>query len=757
MKEEKIITVPGWQVIGKTVRGSSHVRSDLPNQDALKLPASDMHTGLILALADGHGSSKYFRSDVGAQTAVSVAHEILASADPAHLSMTKRWAEDQLPKQLVYRWREEVKRHYEAHPFTTREQERLVRKDGKAAWETVQADPVQTYGATLLAVLVTETFILYVQLGDGDILKVSERGEVSRALPGDTRLFANETTSLCSRNAWADFRIHFEVLPVPQAAPALIMLSTDGYSNSFQHEKGFLAVGSDLLAMIREEGLDEVEAQLEGWLNDASEHGSGDDITLGLLCRSNATRQTLRVSQKAGPFFSLREALQKARPQASILVEPGIYREQCVIEKPLQIIGQGPQENIIIESVGSPCISMQADQAEVRGLTLKSHTGSADHYQLVGTVDILKGQLLLQDCDISAAAPACVHIVGSAAEAVIRGCRIHDGQGFGILADGARGSVEQCDIFGNAGPGLEMRQSSMIVRDCRIHDGLASGVNILAGSQARVEDCDIFANTAPGVMIADMSNPIILSCRIHDGKSGGVFVHRNGLGHLENCEIAGNQAYGVGSSQQSNLRLQGCKIHHGEQRGVVVWGKSGGKITGSEIYDNSWAGIEIREESILLIEDTKIYGGREAGIRITEGGQVEIKRSSIFENGNNGIVAWGKSRGSIGEKTEIYANVGAGVEIREQSVLALNECSLHSNRGPAIALYERGDVSLDDCQCASNSGGVFSGDYSVLLYRLKTFISWLRKRPSRKALPASARQLQSSPMNGKEHESLEGQ
>src|SRR2546421_356438 len=82
-------------------------------------------------------------------------------------------------------------------------------------------------------------------------------------------------------------------------------VSTDGYANSFRHEKDFLAVGSDLLAMIREEGLDEVASQLEGWLNDASEHGSGDDITLGLLCRANATQQTLRVSQQNGPYFSL--------------------------------------------------------------------------------------------------------------------------------------------------------------------------------------------------------------------------------------------------------------------------------------------------------------------------------------------------------------------------------------------------------------------------------------------------------------------
>ncbi len=39
--------------------------------------------------------------------------------------------------------------------------------------------------------------------------------------------------------------------------------------------------------LIRTEGLEAVEANLEEWLREASDQGSGDDVTLALICRSD--------------------------------------------------------------------------------------------------------------------------------------------------------------------------------------------------------------------------------------------------------------------------------------------------------------------------------------------------------------------------------------------------------------------------------------------------------------------------------------
>jgi len=258
-----------WQVVGESVRGALHERNGLPNQDAICwLPASGEGSSIVLAVADGHGSARYSRSHIGASLAVESAahlvHEFINSqAD--NLSLIKDATEDWLPRALVRKWVELVTDHLNADPLNE--------------------ESIVAYGATLIVAAVTEQFAVYLQLGDGEILTVSESGEVTRPLTRDDRLIANETTSLCAPDAWRDFRVSFQ--PLTHSSPALILLSTDGYPNSFRHESGFFKVGSDILNMIREHGLDMVKDNLAVWLSDSTRAGSGDDVTLGILCKVN--------------------------------------------------------------------------------------------------------------------------------------------------------------------------------------------------------------------------------------------------------------------------------------------------------------------------------------------------------------------------------------------------------------------------------------------------------------------------------------
>jgi len=258
-----------WQVVGQSVRGAAHERNGLPNQDAIYwLPSVGYGPSVVLAAADGHGSARYSRSHIGARLAVEKAvqlvDEFLASqSNVDNVSLIKHATEEWLPRALVREWSDAVAED--------------VKKDPLSADDSAVA-----YGATLLVAAVTERFILYLQLGDGEILSVSNDGAVARPLVKDERLFANETTSLCAPEAWRDFRVSFQ--PLTQTRPALILLSTDGYPNSFRDEAGFLQVGSDVLRMIRENGLASVSDHLAGWLRDSTRAGSGDDVTLGILC-----------------------------------------------------------------------------------------------------------------------------------------------------------------------------------------------------------------------------------------------------------------------------------------------------------------------------------------------------------------------------------------------------------------------------------------------------------------------------------------
>lgn len=291
-----------WNVLGCSVTGASHLRNGALNQDAIdfwpSIPDSEM---AILAVADGHGGNRYFRSHLGAQLAVKIAVQLCRSFPPdlggdISFNLVRNTAEEKLPRDIVVAWKREIDQHLQASPFREEELRQLRELEGEKAVQAVESDPYQAYGSTLLVAVASQAYVLYWQLGDGDILMVNQEGQVSRPLPSDARLIGNQTTSLCGPRAWQDFR--FAVHDVPRQAPALIILSTDGYSNSFVSMDDYMQVGPDIYRYALENGLVGLKAELGNWLAETSARGSGDDVTVGILCNLSTVENMEWSTQK---------------------------------------------------------------------------------------------------------------------------------------------------------------------------------------------------------------------------------------------------------------------------------------------------------------------------------------------------------------------------------------------------------------------------------------------------------------------------
>src|SRR3712207_491716 len=174
-----------WRVMGETVPGASHLRAGIPNQDAiLQVRESGRGLPVVVSVSDGHGSDKCFRSDRGSRFAVKRAAQLVGefldeSRGAADLAGTENRGKDYLPREFVRRWREAAEADLKARPFTAEELETVEKKDGPQALRLVASNPLLAYGATSLTVAVTDSFALYLQLGDGEILNVSETGEVT--------------------------------------------------------------------------------------------------------------------------------------------------------------------------------------------------------------------------------------------------------------------------------------------------------------------------------------------------------------------------------------------------------------------------------------------------------------------------------------------------------------------------------------------------------------------------------------------------
>lgn len=278
-----------WQVIAHSVTGAGHARLEQENQDAYDfLPPRGKGIGLSLAVADGHGSERSPRSRRGAELAVKAAlaelevlrhHRRLSSQ-----AAVKHYAEEQLPKRLEARWKTLVEADWQQTAVLGSRDEVQ-----RAASEHGGRDLFRLYGTTILGAVVTDSYLVYLQLGDGDIVEVSEDGNARRPFGRDARLLGNETTSLCQDRTWCECRVLFQGLA--GRPPALILLASDGLSNSYRDDEGFLQVGRDVLHALRAGGAETVKAALGKTLAHITLHGSGDDITVGLLWRLEAQQR----------------------------------------------------------------------------------------------------------------------------------------------------------------------------------------------------------------------------------------------------------------------------------------------------------------------------------------------------------------------------------------------------------------------------------------------------------------------------------
>ncbi|HWP52931.1 MAG TPA: right-handed parallel beta-helix repeat-containing protein [Pyrinomonadaceae bacterium] len=284
-----------------------------------------------------------------------------------------------------------------------------------------------------------------------------------------------------------------------------------------------------------------------------------------------------------GDHATLTEALEAAKPGDRILVRPGLYKEGVVIDKPVEIVGDGELGEVVIESSGMNVVKFKANMGRIANLTLRQ-TGGGNWY----CVNIGQGRLDLEACDITSQSLACVAIHGGA-DPRLRRNRIHDGTAGGVyIYDNGQGALEDNDILSNALAGVEIETGgNPTLRRNRIHDGKSGGVYVHENGQGTIEDNDVFANGHSGMQIKTEGNPMVRRNRIHDGKQNGVHVYENGKGTLEDNDIFANAYAGVQIRTGGKPTLRRNRISKNGYEAIWVNEGGGGVIENNDLRGNA--------------------------------------------------------------------------------------------------------------------------------------------------------------------------
>ena len=337
-----------------------------------------------------------------------------------------------------------------------------------------------------------------------------------------------------------------------------------------------------------------------------------------------AERQEFVVSAKGdGDYQSLAQAVAQAKPGMRIRVKPGVYSEPLILDKAVEIVGDGPVAEIILEAKDADAVQIKADGVVLRDVSLRVHTADkgADVYPL----HVAQGRPRIENCDIRSESAGCVAIRGPEAQPILRGCTIHDGKGGGVLfANKAKGVLQGCRITGHAQAAVVIStEADPVLMNCTVSGSQDAGIIVNARGRGLMVDCVFSGHRIAGAVIRGKdANPLFRGCTFAENRSAGVWVREDAGATLEGCDIHNNMLAGAAADKGAKLALLRCQIHHGKDAGVLVMSAGWATVVGCEIRDHVDSGVVVQDAGSASVSHCRLEANRRGEWRIAPGGSV---------------------------------------------------------------------------------------------------------------------------------------
>lgn len=307
---------------------------------------------------------------------------------------------------------------------------------------------------------------------------------------------------------------------------------------------------------------------------------------------------------RRGDFQCIKDAIDAAEPGDRIVIREGTYRESLRLSKPLELLGEGDPDGIVIVAVGNFTLRCDAPMARIRGVRFRQEAGRKGCSLL-----IVGGSVEIEDCNIESLSLACVEIKGVGTRPTLRRCTMRRGASYGIFIwGGAEPSIEDCTMVENQHSGVRIHgeDTRPVLRRCIVRDGMQSGIYFSAGAAGVMEACEVTGNMRAGVEIIEAANPMLRNCMLRGNKGTGLSVYSSGKGEVVGCEITKNGNAGIYVDEAGSPIVANCFVSSNAYEAVWIKdAQSGGLFRDNDLTGNSRGPWDIAEGATVTRERNK--------------------------------------------------------------------------------------------------------------------------------------------------------
>lgn len=258
-----------------SVKGASHEKTGLVCQDSSAYKVCDDYA--ICVVADGHGSKKHFRSNLGSQFAVeatiSTIDRFYEDKKSFEESFPKNYKKiiKSIQKQIISDWNKLVEEHINNNPVTEEEKSKFTEEEFAAI------PPESYYGTTLIVGVAGKNFTFGVQIGDGTLVALFDDGKAVMPMEYNEAAPANVTASMCNSNAAGMFSAFYR----DKQKLIAMFTSTDGLYTSFGSEFDFLDYHTIITSQLND--VENFKNIIVNNLTKRAHFGTEDDISLSCI------------------------------------------------------------------------------------------------------------------------------------------------------------------------------------------------------------------------------------------------------------------------------------------------------------------------------------------------------------------------------------------------------------------------------------------------------------------------------------------
>jgi len=404
----------------------------------------------------------------------------------------------------------------------------------------------------------------------------------------------------------------------------------------------FLFVGASVIPSM---GLAVVERRVS-WDNKTSFNGftpRGDILYVG--------------GSGPGNYSSIQDAIDDASDGYIIYVYNGVYYENVLIDKSIDLVGEDEASTIIDGEEGSRIVTILSSSVGVVGFTLKNgeQSGFAEAIRIFNEGSVVDN-ITISDCVVRKCGKGVFG--GDVSFLTIKNCQIFDNLGACVyIEDSDHIIINSCEIYNNGEVldegyfrsggitifGYEKYCLNVTIFDCDIYDNIGLGIDVMQTKNVWVYNNDVYGNTYMGVSFMYVSDLEIHHNDIKKNGRQGIFIEGNKDVIVHDNVISEN---GDSQTSDSGLLLASCSgsvdvnnntILSNCAVGIHMGNVSSGDISNNEIEGNSQSGIKLRYKCNNNIISNNSLNSNDVGITFDTASYNQIFDNAISSNAYSGI------------------------------------------------------------------------------------------------------------------------